>query len=134
MQSLRMHVFLAITLTFAGVGWADAPQVTYEPRAAFSETDKNKDDRVDIGEFHARVVEVFYSADTNKDGYLQVVEIERLPFREAILEVDRNGDTKIDLREFVRIRVHQFLEVDTDGDIELSAEEVITAYEGEEKE
>ena len=48
---------------------ADAPK-KHDPRVAFAETDSNHDGFVDHEEYHVRIVEVFYAADTNKDGFL----------------------------------------------------------------
>jgi len=130
MHSLRISI-LAVSIALVGTAWAEMSEVAeYDPRAAFTETDLNKDGLVDLGEFHARIVEVFYGADTNKDGYLEVDELGRLPLSEPIDKIDRNGDGKVDLHEFVRIRVHQFLDADGNDDVELSLDEVVTAYEG----
>jgi len=130
MNSFRISL-LTLSIALVGTAWAEAPGgAGYDPRAAFAETDVNKDGEVDIGEFHERIVEVFYGADTNKDGYLEVDELERLPLSESVDKADRNGDGKVDLHEFVRIRVHQFLDADGNDDVELSLDEVVTAYEG----
>lgn len=100
------------------------------PRAAFAETDLNGDHQIDIGEFHARLVEVFYNADTSKDGFLDNSELSKLPFPETVVQIDRDADGKISLREFVRIRFQQFGQADSNDDAELSVEEVTTVYQG----
>jgi hypothetical protein len=129
MRSTLLCLFFATTISLAGIAGAGDESGSYDPRKAFAETDLNKDGRIDIGEFHTRIVEVFYSADTDKDVYLDSAELSRLPFRETIVTVDRDGDGKIRLEEFVRIRIHQFLEADGDDDMELSVDEVVDAYE-----
>jgi hypothetical protein len=134
MRLIRMSMLVAgAALVFASGARAQGQGKPYDPRAAFAEADKNGDGQIDIGEFHDRLVEVFYSADTNKDGFLSVEEYERLPFSGEFKEADANGDGRISLPEFVAIRFRQFEEADTNHDFQLSLEEVITAYEGRKK-
>ena len=110
------------------------PRATpYDAKAAFAETDKNGDGQIDVGEFHDRLVEVFYSADTNKDGFLSVEEFNRIPYPEGFKEADENGDGKISLKEFVHVRFRQFEDADTNHDGELSLDEVIVVFEGRKK-
>jgi Ca2+-binding EF-hand superfamily protein len=127
--------FVLVTVHFmlCSTAWAQGPTKPYDPRAAFAEVDTNEDGQIDIEEFHVRLVEVFYRADSNKDGFLSVDEYGRLPFSGAFKAADANGDGRISLPEFVRIRFRQFEEADTNHDYQLSADEVVTAYEGEQK-
>ena len=108
---------------------AGGPETPYDPRAAFAEVDTNHDGQIDIEEFHARLVEVYYKADADKDGVMSVNEYERLPFSGAFIDADANGDGKISLTEFVTIRFRQFETADSNHDTQLSVEEVVTAYE-----
>ena len=131
MRVVRAAFFLAsATLMLTRTTWADSPAKPYDPRAAFAETDTNKDGAIDIEEFHVRLVEVFYAADTNKDGYLSSDEYERLPFSGSFKDADSNGDGRVSLPEFVSIRFRQFEDADSNHDTQLSVEEVVTAYEG----
>lgn len=130
MRSTLMCLLFATTISLAGIAWAADDAGSYDPKNAFAETDADHNGRIDIGEFHTRLVEVFYSADTNKDGYLDGAELSRLPFSETIVAVDRDADGKVSMREFVRVRVHQFIDSDGNDDMELTVDEVVGAYEG----
>ncbi len=102
-------------------------------RRVFAESDTDADGEIDLAEFHARLVEVFYSADTNKDGFLSPAEYGRLPFSGEFTAADMNGDGRISLHEFIAIRFRQFQEADTNRDGALSLDEVIAAYQGRPK-
>jgi Ca2+-binding EF-hand superfamily protein len=101
-----------------------------DPRAAFAESDLNRDGSIDRGEFHERMVEVFYAADVNKDGFLDPTELKRLAFPEDFTEDDKDRDGRVAMREFLRVRFHDFDVADANHDGELSREEVVAAYEG----
>ena len=138
MRRMLIAIFLSSAMLVLAGGTPAHSQATpgatpYDPKAAFAEADKNKDGAIDIGEFHDRLVEVFYSADTNKDGFLSVEEFNRLPYSEGFNEADENGDGKISLKEFVHVRVRQFEDADTNHDGELSLDEVIVVYERKNK-
>src|SRR5262245_16365520 len=120
----------AAVVLFIGSARGDVDAGLDVPRAAFAETDLNSDGQIDIGEFHARLVEVFYNADVNKDGIPGNAELSKLPFAETVEKVDRDTDGKVTLKEFVRIRIVQFKEADGNDDGELSLDEVITVYQG----
>jgi Ca2+-binding EF-hand superfamily protein len=112
---------------------ADDGARKYDPRAAFAETDSNQDGEVDRGEFHARIVEIFYSADANKDGFLDPTELKRLAFPEDFTENDKDRDGRVAMREFLRVRFHDFDVADTNDDGVLSLDEVVSAYEGKKR-
>jgi len=105
------------------------PAKTYDPRAAFAESDADHDGVVDHAEFHARIVEVFYSADVDKDGYLDATEIVQLVFPEDFTATDKDRDGRVAMREFMRIRLDDFEAADTNDDGVLSIDEVVAAYE-----
>jgi Ca2+-binding EF-hand superfamily protein len=118
------------TVLFTTTGKAADEAKPYDPRAAFAETDTNKDGAINLEEFHVRLVEVFYNADTNKDGVLVIVEYARLPLSGDFKEADRDGDGTLSLREFIAIRYQQFKQADKGSDGELSIDEVVRAFEG----
>jgi Ca2+-binding EF-hand superfamily protein len=102
----------------------------YDPRAAFSDTDLNRDGAVDREEFHRRIVEIFYAADGNKDGFLDPQELERLTFPDDFTDDDKDHDGRLSMREFLRVRFHDFDVADRDQDGVLSLDEVVAAFEG----
>jgi len=101
----------------------------YDPRAAFAEADTNHDGAIDHEEFHERIVEVFYGADANKDGFLDARELKQLAFPEDFTADDKDHDGRVSMREFLRVRFLDFTSADTDDGV-LSLDEVIVAYEG----
>lgn len=134
MRRMPIAILLVIaTLVLASGVRAQNPAKPYDPKAAFIETDKNGDGQIDIEEFHERLVDVFYSVDRNKDGFLSEDEFMLLPYPEGFKEADKDGDGRVSLPEFLAIRFHQFEEADTNHDGQLSLEEVIAAFEGRKK-
>ncbi len=123
-------MMLAARLALVGsLARAEAPAPTYDPRAAFAESDTNHDGAVDHGEFHARIVEVFYSADADKNGFLDATELRRLTFPEDFTANDKDRDGRVAMREFLRVRFADYDAADKDGDAVLSVDEVVAAYE-----
>jgi Ca2+-binding EF-hand superfamily protein len=132
------RLLFAASLMLAGVVayGADEPtprQKYHDPRAAFAESDTNHDGAVDHEEFHARIVEVFYSADRNKDGSLDEVELEALVFPDDFGADDKDGNGRVSMREFLRVRFRDFRSADKNDDEVLTVEEVVGAYEGRRK-
>lgn len=102
----------------------------YDPKAAHAEADQNGDGQIDRREFHVRVVEVFFHADTDKNGSMKPEELNAATVRdEDFSKADKNGDGMITLYEFIEIRYHAFDEADTDKNGMLSVEEVVEAFE-----
>jgi Ca2+-binding EF-hand superfamily protein len=103
---------------------------SYDPRTAFSETDTNHDGAIDREEFEARMTEVFYAADVNKDGTLSAEEVTvTLVQTENLTSADSNHDGKLTLHEFLRARSRDFEQTDTNGDGLLEVDEVVSVYE-----
>jgi Ca2+-binding EF-hand superfamily protein len=87
------------------------------------EHDRNGDGKIDRGEFHDAVVEVFYFRDKNKSGYLTIEELkEATP--EAMKAANRKGDGKLTLQEYVNALFKDFEAADTDKDGLLTVEEI----------
>lgn len=102
----------------------------HDPRAAFAETDTNRDGAVDHEEFHLRIVEIFFLADANRDGFLDATELKGLAFPDDFTEDDKDRNGRVSMREFLRVRFDDFDAADTDDDRMLSLDEVVVAYEG----
>ncbi len=119
-------------LVAAGAVHADGMDDGYDPRVAHEECDQNQDGLVDRGEFHQRIVEVFYHADSNKDGYLSEAEVRNaLPRPKNAKGADANKDGRISLYEFLEDRFALFEDVDGDKNARLSQSEVVEAWEAE---
>ena len=77
------------------------------------------------------MVEVFFHADTDKNGFMKPEELNRATvMEEDFSKADRNGDGSITLYEFIEFRFHLFEATDTDSSGGLSVEEVVAAFEG----
>ena len=119
---------LMLCLT-APVGAVDTPP-SHDPRTAFTEADTDGNGQIDHGEFNARIVEVFYFADSNKDGTLSPQEQGRLVFPEDFSAADKDKNGNVSLREFLRVRFVGFDGVDTNDDGVLTVDEIVVAWEG----
>lgn len=124
------RALLALGLAIAA--FMAAPAVVMPAQAAqsnpesFDQTDLDHDGRIDREEYRRRMVEVFYFADTDKNGYVTIAELEVIETfdAKAFKKADRDGDGKLDLDEFVTYRMIQFDEADTNRDGVLTREEV----------
>ena len=134
MRPLFPLLLFAVTLTVcAGVARGGDRLQTEDVKAVFAQTDTNGDGEVDLCEFHARMVEVFYSADTDKSGFVSPDEYGRLPFSGEFKDADPAGKGRISLHDFIAVRYRQFVEADRNHDGALTLDEVIDAYEGRQK-
>ncbi len=127
----RIAIALGIaTLCSAGSAWAQQgkPPIS-DPRLAFAETDKNGDGKIDHAEFQARMVEVFYFTDKDKDGFAVRGEMGVWDEENLFDRADRDGDGKISLDEFVAARFQDFDRADTDDSETLTVDEVVAEFE-----
>jgi Ca2+-binding EF-hand superfamily protein len=111
-----------------GVFLAPGParaQTTPAPdlRAWVKKYDKNRDGKLDRGEFHQAAVDAFFLRDKDKNGYLAISELKEAS-PEAIKAVKRKNDARISLEEYVNALFKDFEAADTDGDGLLTVEEI----------
>lgn len=126
----RTSLALLVTLALVAAAPAVADSMDYDARESHSLVDVNKNGYVDRGEFHVRMVEVFYHADADKDGLLVLVELQSIHEDMVYLPADDDGDGKITLIEYVDHRFDGFDAADQNSDGQLSVEEIVQAYEG----
>jgi len=121
---------LATLLGFAAAAPATDGAAKHDPKAAFTETDENRDGFIDRAEFVARLVEIFFHGDRDKDGLLTFAEMELVvSFPEDFRSADTSGDGKVSMPEFLKARAGSFDEADADSDGMLSLEEVVVVFE-----
>jgi Ca2+-binding EF-hand superfamily protein len=129
MRAIRCAI-LAAVLVIGAAAHAGTP-VPYEPRQAFAEADRDHNGVISRQELCDRAVEVLYSADANKDGFLSVEELALLPHQGDLAAGDANHDGRLSVDEYVRLRDLEFEDADRDKDGVLTVEEVVAAYEVE---
>ena len=102
-----------------------APPEGYDVETAFAEADLNKDGSIEIDEYYNRLTEVFYFADTDKNGTLSKEEyVKAVVIEEDFAKVDVDADGKVTKSEFVHSRLPLFKAADTNEDDKLSLDEV----------
>jgi len=121
---------LTSALLAVGAAPAGADSMDDNARASHAETDRNTDGYVDRDEFYVRMVEIFYTADGDKDGVLVLIELQKIDEGMVFEPADANADGKVTLSEYVDQRFESFHEADVNSDGRLSVDEVIDAYEG----
>lgn len=121
---------LAGLLFFGAEARADEKGVKYVPKEAFEQADLDGNGYVDRREFHVRIVEVFFHADSDKDGYMTWTELRgAVAFPDDFKGADADGDGRIALHEFIHVRFEDYPIADSDGDGRLSLEEVVAIFE-----
>ncbi len=113
----------AVCLSLGAVSPGVRAQSEGEP---FSLTDIDKNGRIDRQEYQKRMVEVFYFADRNKDGFVTVEELAAIEEVDtaAFAAADVNHDGKLTEDEFVAYRMVDFDAADKNKDGVLTYEEV----------
>lgn len=122
-------VSLGWILFLPALASAQGAPPTSDPRAAFAATDENHDGRIDHEEFQQRIVQVFYFADTDRDGYVTKGQLKTFDEARLFANSDSDGDGRLSLYEFVNARFQNFRDADDDSNGTLSMEEVVAAFE-----
>ncbi len=128
------YIFLFVGIIFiiaAGTAWSQTKQ-SMNSEEIMGITDLDGDDRIDIKEYHHRITDVYFFLDTDKDGKLTVVEIQRsMPNLDAdqIGKADVNGDNIITIYEFRYVLYKDFETMDKNQDGSLDKQEMKTLVE-----
>ncbi len=131
---MRLVVTLTLLLVAGAARAADgSKEQRADPRAAFEQSDTNHDGVIDHEEYQARITEVFFFADKNKDGWLEPDELDVLVFADDFKADDKDRDGRVSMREFLRVRFRDFAKADTNDDGVLELDEVVATYEGKHK-
>lgn len=120
--------FLVSTLTFGGVGAAQAQQaMRWKP-------DTNGDDRLSRSEFVDQAEQRFVRFDTNGDGVIDKAEIDaaaaaaaakaKLRIERMMARLDTDGDGKVMRAESAQRAADRFAKLDIDGDGLLKREDL----------
>ncbi|UCE85035.1 MAG: EF-hand domain-containing protein [Deltaproteobacteria bacterium] len=119
--------FSTFALVALGTGVRSDPSVPEsELKAAFAEADKNRDGQIDREEFHARMVDIFFHGDLDKNGFMSADELDAATLiKEDFAAADANRDGRLSLYEFLDARFGHFRSADTDANGTLSLEEVV---------
>ena len=115
-------IFLALTI-WGGLNAYARVAGAADPAEAFTVTDRNGDGRIDRGEFHDRMTELFFFADRDRNQRLTPAELPSVA-ADAFADADRNDDGRLDLVEFTGARALDFDAADADRDGQLSRDEV----------
>ncbi len=127
---VRSTAGIAVALLAFGAHGAGAEEA-YDVKAAFTQTDRNKDGAIEIDEYHARLVDTFFLGDSDKDGFLSEEEFVRVVVvKEDFAAIDKNGDGKLTRQEYIGARLSHFMDIDTDESGSLSLAEVEAAVKG----
>ena len=130
MKQTNFVVIIAaiISLVVVSSAWSE----TMNSEGIMDITDLDGDNRIDLEEYRHRITDVYFFLDTDKDGILTVVEIQR-SFPEldpaVIGKADVNGDTTITIYEFRYVLYKDFEGMDKNKDGTLDQQEVKTAVE-----
>jgi hypothetical protein len=109
-------------------GWTDEIRPPHDPRAAHAATDQNHDGEINRDEFEQRMIQIFYFADVDRDGFVTIGQL--TVFDQALLfeTADLDSDSRLSLSEFLIVRFENFSKADMDGSDTLSVEEVVEDF------
>src|SRR5215510_1039309 len=105
-------------------------------QAIWDNADKNKDGFIDRIEFLEAMTDAFFFADTDKDGYLTLVEIRTVVGTldaKQFEDADRDKNGKLDLYEYENALSKDFDTADTNADGKITVEEFKLLRQGAKK-
>ena len=90
----------AVVIAASSLGATDQRM---DAAATMAITDKNGDDRIDREEYNQRMTDVFFLADTNKDGSLTIAEMQAATNvdPQAFKMADKDGSQSLSLQEYL---------------------------------
>lgn len=120
-MALVASVWLAIGMVFG----QEAGNLNYQKLV--ESADENEDGQVDRVEFTKQMTEAFFIVDTDKDGFLTVLELSKKVDKVETKNVeaaDRDGDGKLSIHEYREAIDEDFDKADQDDDGKLTPEEI----------
>jgi Ca2+-binding EF-hand superfamily protein len=125
MAGIVLILGFASSLAVAQTGTQGQP----DWKAQFPTYDRNKDGRIDRGEYQDWMTDVFYLRDKGHKGYLVQEDVAGILSPETLKAINRKGDGKLSLQEFLNATFQDFAAADVNQDGTLSLAE-IEAYIG----
>ena len=81
---------LALVLLAPASGWSDEIPPPHDPRAAHAATDRDHNGEIDREEFEQRIIQIFYFADVDKDGFVTIGQLTvTTAFSKAVVPSER---------------------------------------------
>ncbi len=124
MKKVTLWLLLISVIIATGAFSADTQRM--DAAETLTITDKNDDNRIDREEYHQRMTEVFFFADTNKDGNLEIIEIQVIEGidPQRFKAADRDGNQTLSVYEYLYALHNDFETADGDKDGTLNLEEL----------
>ena len=122
-------VVAIVSLVAVNTAWSEEAMNSEE---IIDVTDLDGDNHIDLEEYRHRITDVYFFLDTNKDGKLTVVEIQRSypDLDPAVIgKADVNNDSTITIYEFRYVLYKDFEGMDKNKDGSLDQQEMKTAVE-----
>ena len=122
-RCVLLCVLAMLIITSAVYGQQQSPA---GQQAIWDNADKNKDGFIDRIEFLEVMTDAFFFVDTDKDGYLTLVEIRRIVGTmdpKQFEDADRDKNGKLDIYEYESAISKDFDAADTNGDGKITVEE-----------
>ncbi len=124
MKKVTLWLLIISVVTATAAFCADVPRL--DAAATMAISDKNGDHRIDREEYNQRMTDVFFFADTDKDGKLTITEIQ--VFEEIdpqrFVAADRDDSQTLSIYEYLNALHNDFETADTDKDGTLDMEEL----------